>query len=218
MAGLLGWRVIKKGAVTERRRGGGGQREETSYRARLQLLESLQLRLLWNPAFHTISWETPVSLQKDSLIVSVSSLLYRWPFCLRCPPPPVRHRSRWAVQRLLVPLFGCTARQYSCLVFLVCPSKSKLVWSFYFDKVKESNDRLLRAGRRVAARSADCAELWVLGVWDETSNLPELELVVFCLDFTRVCFWELDFRSTFKRCFELTRAFPSSRAGEMISF
>lgn len=136
LAGLLGWRVIKRAAMT-RRGGGGGARDRDGEKILFSNF-GLITAALWNPTFQTIRWKLPVSgwlpLQKTGESAERDTMTIK-----RADVATSHRSSRWAVQILLVPLFlGASLCKYSCPVSSR-PSEWKLVWSFHFTAKSKSH-------------------------------------------------------------------------------
>lgn len=162
IAGLLGWRVIRKSAMTERERE-KEIGEKTLFERSSPALDSLQLLYLpfeislfkqctercrclftinvWLPLQKVRLW----TRNKDDQRAYIASSL------------AIRHCSRWAVQLLLVPLFRalpCNIHASSIHVSLSQSYCGHLIWQsqkviyrVFYELVGESS-----------AESADCAE------------------------------------------------------------
>lgn len=120
MAGLPGWGVIKKGAMTEGRREKGIEKKMLFYSTHLQLWThySCSLQALWNSTFQTICWEFWVSLQKQSLINITKGDEEQRDNRRGLRRPSPRHHAiaaDGAVQAFIGALVQSAALQYSCL-------------------------------------------------------------------------------------------------------
>lgn len=153
MAGLLGWRVIKEGAMTQRRRKKEIEirRCSTALISNFGLITAALYKSSETPLFRQSAESCRCFFGTKSLITITKGAdrrVARHKDNQRAYVVSIRHCSRRAAQLLLVPSFRALLCSTHASSGHISPAH-RYVWSVYSDKVKKSYDHLFWACRRV---------------------------------------------------------------------